>query len=131
IPWSSFTIDFYPGCKTSDCIVGYTGELFVDVVTDWYDLTRLMIGSEGTLGVITEVTVRLQKIPEHSIVAMCSFPIVKDVVDVAIATMMSGIQLFLLVLLQPHPFCCNSGVWLLLKQYPNTPVEAERVFGCC
>ncbi|XP_010452597.1 PREDICTED: D-lactate dehydrogenase [cytochrome], mitochondrial [Camelina sativa] len=57
-----------------------------------YDLTRLMIGSEGTLGVITEVTLRLQKIPQHSVVAVCNFPTVKDAADVAIATMMSGIQ---------------------------------------
>ncbi|KAF5473984.1 hypothetical protein F2P56_005929 [Juglans regia] len=57
-----------------------------------YDLTRLMIGSEGTLGVITEVTLRLQKIPQYSVVAMCNFPSVKDAADVAIATMLSGIQ---------------------------------------
>lgn len=57
-----------------------------------YDLTRLIIGSEGTLGVITEVTLRLQKIPQHSVVAVCNFPTVKDAADVAIATMMSGIQ---------------------------------------
>ncbi|KAL1353491.1 hypothetical protein HN51_017427 [Arachis hypogaea] len=57
-----------------------------------YDLTRLVIGSEGTLGVVTEVTLRLQKIPQHSVVAMCNFPSVKDAADVAIATMMSGIQ---------------------------------------
>ncbi|XP_022842430.1 D-lactate dehydrogenase [cytochrome], mitochondrial isoform X1 [Olea europaea var. sylvestris] len=57
-----------------------------------YDLTRLMIGSEGTLGVITEVTLRLQKIPQHSVVAMCNFPTIKDAADVAIATMLSGIQ---------------------------------------
>ncbi|GMY14376.1 D-lactate dehydrogenase [cytochrome], mitochondrial-like [Fagus crenata] len=57
-----------------------------------YDLTRLVIGSEGTLGVITEVTLRLQKIPEYSVVAMCNFPSVKDAADVAIATMLSGIQ---------------------------------------
>ncbi|KAJ0088412.1 hypothetical protein Patl1_32817 [Pistacia atlantica] len=57
-----------------------------------YDLTRLIIGSEGTLGVITEVTLRLQKIPQHSVVAMCNFPTIKDAADVAIATMLTGIQ---------------------------------------
>ncbi|KAL4340926.1 hypothetical protein GQ457_08G017110 [Hibiscus cannabinus] len=57
-----------------------------------YDLTRLMIGSEGTLGVVTETTLRLQKIPKHSVVAMCNFPTIKDAADVAIATMLSGIQ---------------------------------------
>ncbi|XP_058105737.1 D-lactate dehydrogenase [cytochrome], mitochondrial isoform X2 [Magnolia sinica] len=57
-----------------------------------YDLTRLMIGSEGTLGVITEVTLRLQKLPQYSVVAMCNFPTIKDAADVAIATMLSGIQ---------------------------------------
>ncbi|KAG0541726.1 hypothetical protein BDA96_02G042300 [Sorghum bicolor] len=57
-----------------------------------YDLARLIIGSEGTLGVITEVTLRLQKLPSHSVVAMCNFKTIKDAADVAIATMLSGIQ---------------------------------------
>nr|XP_016493074.1 PREDICTED: D-lactate dehydrogenase [cytochrome], mitochondrial-like [Nicotiana tabacum] len=57
-----------------------------------YDLTRLMIGSEGTLGVITEITLRLQKLPQSSVVVMCNFPTIKDAADVAIATMHSGIQ---------------------------------------
>ncbi|KAL3354130.1 hypothetical protein AABB24_018665 [Solanum stoloniferum] len=57
-----------------------------------YDLTRLLIGSEGTLGVITEITLRLQKLPQSSVVAMCNFPTIKDAADVAIATMHSGIQ---------------------------------------
>lgn len=57
-----------------------------------YDLTRLLIGSEGTLGVITEVTLRLQKIPQASTVAMCSFPSIGNAADVAIAIMHSGIQ---------------------------------------
>ncbi|KAG2631775.1 D-lactate dehydrogenase [cytochrome], mitochondrial-like [Panicum virgatum] len=57
-----------------------------------YDLARLIIGSEGTLGVITEVTLRLQKLPSHSVVAMCNFKTIKDAADVAIATMLFGIQ---------------------------------------
>ncbi|CAL9135582.1 unnamed protein product [Musa textilis] len=57
-----------------------------------YDLTRLLIGSEGTLGIITEVTLRLQRLPQHSVVAMCNFQTIKEAADVAIATMHSGIQ---------------------------------------
>ncbi|KAK1257530.1 hypothetical protein QJS04_geneDACA023807 [Acorus gramineus] len=57
-----------------------------------YDLARMMIGSEGTLGIITEVTLRLHKLPQHSVVAMCNFQTIKDAADVAIATMLSGIQ---------------------------------------
>ncbi|KAK1287928.1 hypothetical protein QJS10_CPB19g01268 [Acorus calamus] len=57
-----------------------------------YDLARVMIGSEGTLGIITEVTLRLYKLPQHSVVAMCNFQTIKDAADVAIATMLSGIQ---------------------------------------
>lgn len=41
-----------------------------------YDLTRLMIGSEGTLGVLTEVTLRLQKIPESSVVSGLGFTVI-------------------------------------------------------
>jgi D-lactate dehydrogenase (cytochrome) len=56
-----------------------------------YDLTRLMVGSEGTLGVITEIRLRLHGIPEAISAAVCAFPSVEQAVRTVIATIQSGV----------------------------------------
>ncbi|MBF9060134.1 FAD-binding protein [Rhodobacterales bacterium HKCCSP123] len=56
-----------------------------------YDLTRLMVGSEGTLGIITELTLRLQGIPEAISAATCSFPSVEAACNAVILTIQYGL----------------------------------------
>ena len=58
-----------------------------------YDLTRLFVGSEGTLGVITEVTLRLYGIPEKIMSAVCAFPSIDDAVNTVILMIQSGIPI--------------------------------------
>ena len=58
-----------------------------------YDLTRLMVGSEGTLGVITEVTLKLYPLPEAVSAAICSFPSIEAAVRTTIAIIQMGVPI--------------------------------------
>ena len=58
-----------------------------------YDLTRLMVGSEGTLGVITEVTLKLYPLPEAISAATCSFPTIEAAVRTVIQVIQLGVPI--------------------------------------
>lgn len=89
-----------------------------------YDLTRLLIGSEGTLGIITEITLRLQGIPEAISAGVCPFPSVKAACDATILTIQSGLPVARIELadeVQVRAFNLHSN--LSLEEKPMLFVE--------
>ena len=58
-----------------------------------YDLTRLFVGSGGTLGVITEVTLRIYPLPKAVSAAICSFPTIVDAVNTVFQTIQLGVPI--------------------------------------
>ncbi len=92
-----------------------------------YDLTHLFIGSEGTLGIITEVTVRLQPLPEAVAVAVCSFPTIEAAVQAVITTIQLGVPVARIELLdevQMHAVNRYSNL-----EYPEQPTLFFELHG--
>ena len=89
-----------------------------------YDLTRLLIGSEGTLGVITELTLKLYGIPEAIAGGVCPFPSVEAACNAVILTIQSGIPVARIELLDALQVrACNAYSKLDLPETPTLFVE--------
>jgi D-lactate dehydrogenase (cytochrome) len=89
-----------------------------------YDLTRLMVGSEGTLGVITELTLKLHGIPEAIAAAICPFPSVEAACNATILTIQSGIPVARIELLDELQVkACNTYSKLSLPEKPLLLLE--------
>jgi len=89
-----------------------------------YDLTRLMVGSEGTFGVITELTLKLQGIPEAISAGVCPFPSVEAACNATITTIQSGIPVARIELLDALMVkACNIYSKLTLPEKPVLFVE--------
>lgn len=85
-----------------------------------YDLTRLFIGSEGTLGVITEATLRLHPVPDAIAAAVCSFASVEAAVDAVVALLQSGVPLARIELLDDVTIASLNSY--LELGYPEVPM---------
>jgi D-lactate dehydrogenase (cytochrome) len=89
-----------------------------------YDLTRLIVGSEGTLGVITELTLRLSGIPEAIASGICPFPSVEAACNATILTIQSGIPIARIELLDEMQVkASNAYSKLTLPETPMLFVE--------
>jgi D-lactate dehydrogenase (cytochrome) len=89
-----------------------------------YDLTRLFIGSEGTLGVIVELTLKLAGIPEAISSGVCPFPSVEAACNATILTIQSGIPVARIELLDEMQVkACNAYSKLSLPEQPMLFVE--------
>jgi D-lactate dehydrogenase (cytochrome) len=89
-----------------------------------YDLTRLFVGSEGTLGVIVEITLRLAGVPEDIAGGHCPFPSVRAACDATIATIQSGLPVARIELLDALQVkACNAYSKLSLPESPMLFVE--------
>ena len=89
-----------------------------------YDLTRLMVGSEGTLGVITEVTVKLYPLPEAISAAVCSFPSIEAAVRTTIEIIQMGIPIARVELLDHNTIrMVNAHSKTTLRESPMLLME--------
>lgn len=89
-----------------------------------YDLTALFVGAEGTLGVITELTLRLQGQPEAVSSAICSFDRIDDAVNAVIATIQMGIPMARIEFIDAETTrACNTYSNAGMPEVPHLMVE--------
>lgn len=95
-----------------------------------YNLNGIFVGSEGTLGLVTEITLKLAVIPKHFSVAAATFPTIQDAANTASAVMRAGVPVAALEFLdETQMMVLNQGNWTAPLTWEEKPTLFFKFSG--